>query len=157
MCAWTAGRPSSKKTSTAPSFPQLQTFINRIAERAPDTFPHFQLDHAHFWDTATNASLFAWSPEELIDAIRTDGGFDVVAHPNRYRDKERVARVYDYASGIEAYTSRHNADVAARFRALAESMGKHWTASSDDHQHRAYFHPQSGTPRATVERIVRGA
>ncbi len=135
-------------------FPQLQSLILHIAERCRDVFPAFQLDHVHFWD---NAPLFSWSPEELIDAIREDGGFDVVAHPNRYRDKERVARVYDAASGIEAYTSRHASHVASRFRALAEEKGKHWTASSDDHQHGAYFHPQSGTPRRTVERILRGA
>jgi hypothetical protein len=135
-------------------FPQLQSFINRIAERSPDTFAHFQLDHVHFWD---NADLFAWSPHDLIEAIRSDGGFDVVAHPNRYRDKDALASVVDEASGIEVYTSRHNAAVAAHWRSIAESKQKHWTASSDDHQHRAYFHPPSGTPRATVERILRGA
>jgi hypothetical protein len=142
------------RATSASEFPQLQSFINRIAERSPDTFAHFQLDHVHFWD---HADLFAWSPHDLIDAIRADGGFDVVAHPNRYRDKDALANVVEYANGIEVYTSRHNATVAAHFRALAESKRKHWTASSDDHQHRAYFHPPSGTPRATVERILRGA
>jgi hypothetical protein len=137
---------------TSSEFPQLQSFILRIAERCPDAFPHFQLDHVHFWDH----ELFAWSPEALIDQIRVDGGLDVVAHPNRYRDKDRLARVVDYASGLEVYTSRHNHDVASRFRALAESKGKHWTASSDDHQHRAYMHPPAGTPRRTVERILAG-
>ena len=141
--------------SLAPSqFPQLQSLILRIADRTPHSFAHFQLDHVHFWE---RADLFEWSPEELIDQIRADGGFDVVAHPNRYRDKDALARVVDYASGLEAYTSRHHPDVAARFRALAEAKGKHWTASSDDHQHRSYIHPPSGTPRRTVERILRGA
>src|SRR5205823_5747393 len=142
------------RSSRASEFPQLQSLILRIAERSPETFAHFQLDHVHFWD---DAALFAWSPEDLVDVIRADGGFDVIAHPNRYRDKERVARVYDVVSGIEVYTSRHHPDVAARFRALAESKSKHWTASSDDHQHRAYIHPPSGTPKRTVDRIVAGA
>lgn len=133
--------------------PQLQSFILRIAERCPDAFEAFQLDHMHFWE---NRALFGWEPEELIDVIRKDGGLDVLAHPVRYRDKERLARVIDVVSGIEVYTSRHAAEVAAGFRALAEAKGKHWTASSDDHQHRVYMHPPTGTPRRTMERIFTG-
>jgi hypothetical protein len=133
--------------------PQLQTFILRIGERCPDLYGAFQLDHVHFWE---NRALFGWEPEELIEAIRAEDGVDVVAHPIRYRDKERLERVLDVVSGIEVYTSRHNAEVSKRFLAMASEKGKHWTASSDDHQHRPYVHPASGTPRRTVERILGG-
>lgn len=135
-------------------FPQLQTFILRIAERCPAEFKSFQLDHVHFWDR--DASLFGWTPEELIDTIRKDGGVDVIAHPIRYRDKARLDEVMRYASGVEAYTSRHTPEVASRFRARAEELGKHWTASTDDHQHRPYVMPASGTPKHTVDAMISG-
>ena len=133
-------------------FPGLQTMINRIVERHQPTYFDFQLDHVHFWD---DEELFGWSPEELIAQIRRDGGFDVVAHPVRVRDKARMDEVLHAAWGLEAYTSRHRQDIAEGFRRRAEAMGKHWTASSDDHQHGPYMRPQAGTPRATVERILR--
>lgn len=133
-------------------FPQLQTFILRVAEKCPDEFKSFQLDHVHFWDR--DASLFGWSPEQLIDTIRKDGGVDVIAHPIRYRDRARLDEVMRYAWGIEAYTSRHTAEVSARFRARAEELGKHWTASTDDHQHRSCAMPASGTPRHTVDALI---
>jgi hypothetical protein len=145
--------PALRACSADPEeFPQLQTFILRIAERCPDEFKSFQLDHVHFWDR--DRALFGWSPEELIDTIRADGGVDVVAHPIRYRDRARLDDVMRHAWGVEAYTSRHTPDAAARFRARAEELGKHWTASSDDHQHRPYVMPASGTPRATVAAMM---
>jgi 3',5'-nucleoside bisphosphate phosphatase len=146
--------PALRASSADPEeFPQLQTFILRIAERCPDEFKSFQLDHVHFWDS--DRALFGWSPEELIDTIRNDGGIDVIAHPIRYKDKARLDDVIRCASGVEAYTSRHSADVAARFRTRAEELGKHWTASTDDHQHRPYVMPASGTPRHTVNALCR--
>jgi predicted metal-dependent phosphoesterase TrpH len=143
-----------KGDSNPEHFPQLQDVIVRIGERCPGVYQAFQLDHVHFWD---NRELFGWSPEELCDAIRADGGFDVVAHPIRYRDKQRLEVVFDHVSGIEVYTSRHNAEASRRFRALAEHKGKHWTASVDDHQHRPYLRPPCGTPKRTVDRILHGA
>jgi 3',5'-nucleoside bisphosphate phosphatase len=131
-------------------FPALQPLIDRITARCPDTYPHFQLDHVHFWEH----ELFQWKPEELIDVVRADGAIDVVAHPNRVRDKERMQVVLKYASGVEAYTSRHKAEVAQAFRAFAESRGKHWTASTDDHQHAPYVRPPVGTPRRTVDALL---
>lgn len=135
-------------------FPGLQPLIDRVVATHPPTFEHLQLDHVHFWD---NHSLFGWTPEQLIEEIRADGALDVVAHPNRVRDKARMDDVLRAASGVEAWTSRHRADVAGRFQAFAEAHGKHWTASSDDHQHKPYLRPPVGTPRRTVERILRGA
>jgi len=66
----------------------------------------------------------------MIEAIRADGATDVVAHPVRYKDKERLDEILAYATGVEVYTSRHNEKVAAKFRAYAETNKKHWTASS---------------------------
>ena len=77
----------------------------------------------------------------------------MVAHPARYRDKERLARVLLGATGVEVYTSRHRAEWAARFRAFAEQYGKLWTASTDDHQKGAYAPPPHGMPLSHVERL----
>lgn len=145
-----------ERLSTTPpeDFPQLQTLITTIVEKRPSLYEHFQLDHVHFWE---DRALFGWTPEECMEQIRADGGFDVVAHPVRARDKERMERATTYAQGIEAYTSRHRPEIAARFRAWAEERGKHWTASADDHQHGPYLRPHCGTPKRTVDRILRGA
>lgn len=139
---------------TPAEFPGLQPLIDRVVSSHQPTYRHLQLDHVHFWE---DRSLFGWSPEELIEEIRADGACDIVAHPNRVRDKARMDEVLRIASGVEAYTSRHRADVAARFRAFAEATGKHWTASSDDHQHKPYLRPPVGTPRRTVDWIVQGS
>jgi len=135
-------------------FPALQSFINLIAQRQRMVFESFRRHHVRFW--TEDPDLFGWTPEEAIDVIRADGALDVVAHPVRVRDKARMDAVLDYASGLEVYTSRHKDTVAARFRAYAEERGKLWTASSDDHQHSAYVHPRSGTPRQTIQRILMG-
>jgi hypothetical protein len=139
---------------TPADFPALQPLIDRVVACHQPTYRHLQLDHVHFWE---DRSLFGWTPEQLIEEIRADGARDVVAHPNRVRDKARMDEVLAIVSGVEAYTSRHRTDVAARFRAFAESTGKHWTASSDDHQHKPYLRPPVGTPRRTVDWIVQGA
>src|SRR5262249_47825348 len=89
------------------------------------------------------------------DAIRADGAVDVVAHPARYRDKEATLAILEEARGIEVYTSRHKTEVASYFRSLAESKGKYWTSSSDDHQNARYIEPPHGTPLRTLERICR--
>jgi 3',5'-nucleoside bisphosphate phosphatase len=135
-------------------FPALQRFLNLLLERAPHLYEPFRRHHVRFWEE--DRELFGWSPEEAIEAIRGDGALDVVAHPVRVRDKARMERVLAEAAGLEVYTSRHRHDVAARFLDWAESRGKHWTASSDDHQHGAYVRPPDGTPRRTVERILGG-
>lgn len=135
-------------------FPGLQSLINVIMARHPALYQLFRRHHVGFW-TASPA-LFGWSPEQLIDTIRADGGLDIVAHPGRVRDKARMAKVLEYASGLEVYTSRHRHNIAAEFRAYAEAKGKHWTASSDDHQHRDYVGPPHGTPRRTVDAILDG-
>lgn len=51
----------------------------------------------------------------------------------------------------------HKAEVSARFRELAESNGKLWTSSSDDHQNAPYARPPCGPPVRTLERICRRA
>jgi len=132
-------------------FPGLQVLINLIMERHPPLYESFRHNHVRFWTEAD--ALFGWTPEQLIDTIRADGALDIVAHPGRIRDKPRMARVLEYAGGLEVYTSRHRHNVAARFRAYAEAHGKHWTASSDDHQHGRYIAPPSGTPRRTIDAI----
>ena len=135
-------------------FPQLQDFLNLIYDRNRLVYQEFIRYHVQFWEDG--AELFGWSPEEAIECIRADGGLDIVAHPVRVRDKARMDRVIDAASGLEVYTSRHRHDVAAGFRARAEAAGKHWTASADDHGHVQYVRPPDGTPRRTIERILAG-
>lgn len=138
----------------AAEFPGLQLLIQRIVARRPQLFRHFIRSHVRFWQE--DRALFGWSPEELIDAIRADGAVDIVAHPARYRDKERLARVLLGASGVEAYTSRHRPEWAAQLRRFAESHGKLWTASTDDHQKPGtpYAAPPCPMPAATVERLL---
>lgn len=136
-------------------FPQLQDFLNLIFDRNRAVYEDFIRHHVRFWEA--DRELFGWTPEQAIECIRGDGGLDVVAHPNRVRDRARMDRVIEAASGIEVYTSRHKADIAAAFRARAEATGKHWTASADDHGHVTYVRPPDGTPRRTVDRILAGA
>jgi hypothetical protein len=136
-------------------FPQLQDFLNLIYDRNRLVYQEFIRYHVQFWEGSE--ALFGWTPEEAIDCIRADGGLDIVAHPVRVRDKARMDRVIAEASGIEVYTSRHRHDIAAGFRERAEAVGKHWTASADDHGHVAYVRPPDGTPRRTIDRILAGA
>ncbi len=136
-------------------FPALQDFLELLARRNPLVYDAFIRHHRAFWEEGKE--LFAWTPEEAIETIRADGALDVVAHPARYRDRARVDRVLDLASGIEVYTSRHKERIAADWRARAEGANKHWTASSDDHGHSTYLRPPDGTPRRTLERIYAGA
>jgi len=135
-------------------FPQLQDFLNLLMDRNRLVYEDFIRHHVSFWNDG--AELFGWTPEQAIEAIRADGALDVVAHPVRVRDKARMERVLDLVSGIEVYTSRHKAAIAAEFRARAEACGKHWTASADDHGHVTYLRPPDGTPRRTIERICAG-
>jgi 3',5'-nucleoside bisphosphate phosphatase len=132
-------------------FPALQSTIDRVVARRRPLFEAFRRWHVRFWE---DRELFGWTPEEAMDCIRADGALDVVAHPGRYRDKERTRAVMLRASGIEVYTSRHKAEVAGAFRAFAEEHKKCWTASSDDHQNAKYARPPVGTPVATMERIL---
>lgn len=139
-----------------PFFPALQSMILRIIDKRRDLFDAFRVHHQLFWSSAgPNKELFGWTPEEVIEAIRGDGAVDVVAHPTRYRDKDRTLAVIEEARGIEVYTSRHKAEVAAGYRELAESKRKYWTSSSDDHQNARYIRPPCGTPLRTLERICR--
>lgn len=136
-------------------FPQLQDFLNLIFDRNRIVYQDFIRHHVKFWEE--DRELFGWTPEEAIECIRGDGGLDIVAHPVRVRDKARMEQVIAAASGLEVYTSRHRHDIAAGFRARAEEMGKHWTASADDHGHVQYVRPPDGTPKRTIERILAGA
>jgi hypothetical protein len=72
----------------AASFPALQSMILRIIERARPLFEPFRDHHWKFWND--DAELFGWTPEVAIEAIRADGATDIVAHPTRYRDKDRT-------------------------------------------------------------------
>ncbi|MEW5848654.1 MAG: PHP domain-containing protein [Myxococcota bacterium] len=145
--------PGRKLAALGPDrFPALQSFIDLVVARKRELFDPFRKHHVRFW--TEDAELFGWEPEQLCDAIRADGAVDVVAHAVRYKDHARMERVLQYVSGIEVYTSRHNAEAAARFREYAEKHGKLWTASSDDHQNARYIQPPSGTPVATLERIL---
>jgi predicted metal-dependent phosphoesterase TrpH len=165
--AWIAGLPDEQRYFVDPDgslarkrgteFPALQDFLELVATRNRLVYDDFIRHHRTFWEDAANADLFGWTPEEAIETIRADGALDVVAHPARYRDRARVDRILDEASGIEVYTSRHKERVAADWRARAESANKHWTASSDDHGHATYLRPPDGTPRRTIERIRAGA
>lgn len=140
----------------AARFPALQSMIHRIVERQRTLFDSFRIHHVSFWSSAgPNQDLFGWSALEAIEAIRADGAVDVIAHPTRYRDKDLTMKVIDEARGIEVYTSRHKAEVAATFREIAESKRKYWTSSSDDHQNAHYIRPPCGTPLRTLERICR--
>jgi hypothetical protein len=133
-------------------FPALQTMIERITTRRRPLYEPFRAHHVRFWEE--DRELFGWTPEEAMDAIRADGAIDVVAHPARYRDKERTAKALERATGIEVYTSRHKPEVAAGYRAFAEQKKKLWTSSSDDHQNARYVRPACGTPVHTVERLL---
>ena len=140
----------------SPLFPALQSTILRIIERRQPLFEAFREHHVQFWSSSgANKDLFGWTPEETIEAIRADGAVDVVAHPTRYRDKDRTLKVIEEARGIEVYTSRHKAEVAAQYRELADSKRKYWTSSSDDHQNARYIRPPCGTPLQTLERICK--
>lgn len=160
---WMAGLPEEGRAALDPEgalpglpagdFPALQSMIDRIVARRRDLFEAFREHHRRFWED--DRELFGWTPEEAIDCIRGDGAVDVVAHPARYRDKERTEKVLERASGVEVYTSRHKPEVAAHYRAFAEERRKLWTASSDDHQNARYAKPPSGTPAMTLERILR--
>lgn len=134
-------------------FPPLQTMIDRIVARARPLFEPFRDHHVRFWEEDREA--FGWTPEEAIEAIRSDGATDIVAHPARYRDKELTAALLYRATGLEVYTSRHKEDVAAKYRVFAESNGKLWTASADDHQNARYVRPPCGSPLRTIERLLR--
>jgi 3',5'-nucleoside bisphosphate phosphatase len=139
-----------------PLFPALQSMILLIIEKRRELFEAFRDHHVLFWQSnGPNKDLFGWTPEEAIEAIRDDGAVDIIAHPTRYRDKDRTLAVIDYARGLEVYTSRHKAEVAAYFRELAESKNKYWTSSSDDHQNARYIRPPCGTPVRTLERICK--
>jgi hypothetical protein len=139
-----------------PMFPALQSMIDLVVARRRPLFEAFRDHHARFWEEGDTArALFGWGPEECIDAIRADGALDIVAHPARYRDKERTRAVLERASGLEVYTSRHKAEVASEWRAFAEERRKLWTASADDHQNARYVRPPCGTPRETLERMLR--
>jgi predicted metal-dependent phosphoesterase TrpH len=139
-----------------PMFPALQSTILLIVERQRALFEAFQKHHVKFWSSeGANKDLFGWTPEEVIEQIRADGAVDVVAHPTRYRDKDRTLKVIEEARGIEVYTSRHKAEVAAQYRELAEAKRKYWTSSSDDHQNARYIRPPCGTPLQTLERICK--
>ncbi len=129
---------------------------HRVASRA-HVVSAFHHHHVLFWNS--QPKLFAWSPEEMIETIRADGAIDVVAHPNRIRDTARMDKVLTYAQGVEVYTSRHSEVIAARFLEYATRNNKLWTASTDDHQQVRqvpYRPPPSGTPRATVEKLLAG-
>jgi 3',5'-nucleoside bisphosphate phosphatase len=152
---WYIDPDRSLGTRHGTEFPQLQDFLNLLMDRNRLVYADFIRYHAQFW--SDGEALFGWSPEEAIEAIRADGALDVVAHPVRVRDKARMERVLDHAAGIEVYTSRHKASIAAEFRARAEATGQHWTASADDHGHVTYLRPPEGTPRRTIERICAGA
>lgn len=136
-------------------FPALQDFLELVARRNRVVYDDFIRHHRTFWEE--DKDLFAWTPEEAIETIRADGALDVVAHPARCRDRARMDRVIDHASGIEVYTSRHKERIAADWRAVAEQKQKFWTASADDHGHTTYLRPPDGTPRRTLERIYAGA
>jgi hypothetical protein len=139
-----------------PLFPALQSMILRIIAKRQPLFELFRDHHQKFWSSAgPNRDLFGWTPEEVCEAIRADGAIDVVAHPTRYRDKDRTLRVIEEARGIEVYTSRHKAEVAAQYRELADARRKYWTSSSDDHQNARYIRPPCGTPLRTLERICK--
>jgi len=140
----------------APRFPALQSMILRIVAKRRELFDAFRVHHQLFWASkGPNKDLYGWRAEELFEAIRDDGAVDVVAHPTRYRDKDRTLEILDEARGIEVYTSRHKAEIAAQYRELAESKNKYWTSSSDDHQNARYVRPPCGTPLRTLERICR--
>jgi histidinol phosphatase-like PHP family hydrolase len=162
VLAWLAGLPIEERWYLDPggqlaqldgtAFPALQAFLDLVHRRNARVYEAFIAHHVRFWER--DAELFGWTPEEAIEQIRADGGVDIVAHPVRVRDLERLDRVLAFASGHEVYTSRHKPEVAAAFLARARAHDKHWTASSDDHQHAPYLPPTAGTPRRTVERLL---
>ena len=137
----------------ASEFPALQSTIDLVVHRRRPLFEAFRDHHVRFWED--DVELFGWTPEEAIDAIRADGAVDIVAHPARYRDKERTASVLARASGVEVYTSRHKPEIAESYRRWAEENKKLWTSSADDHQNARYMRPPCGTPLTTLERLAR--
>jgi hypothetical protein len=82
--------------------------------------------------TGTPAAPFGRLLTAMVTPMTADGAVDVVAHPARYRDKDRTKELLLHATGIEAYTSRHKGEVGRAYRAFAEVHKKHWTASTDD-------------------------
>jgi 3',5'-nucleoside bisphosphate phosphatase len=132
-------------------FPALQPMFDLLMRRRRSVFQAFFDHNRRFWED--DPELFGWQPEEAIEAIRADGAVDVIAHPARYEDQERTRAVAGYATGLELHTSREEA--APGYRELADEGRKLWTASSDDHQYRAYQKPLRNTPVRTLERLLR--
>ena len=132
-------------------FPSLQPMFDLLMTRRRSVFQRFFDHNRHFWED--DPELFGWQPEEAIEAVRADGAVDVVAHPARYNDQDRARAVTEYATGLELVTSREES--APGYRKLADERRKLWTASSDDHQNRAYQKPLKNTPVRTLERLLR--
>jgi 3',5'-nucleoside bisphosphate phosphatase len=131
-------------------FPAIQPLLDLLGARSPSGLQSFQSHNRHFWED--DPELFGWQPEEAIEAIRADGAVDIVAHPARCHDQERMRAVATYASGIELHTSR--SESAPGYRELATSLRKLWTASSNDHDSLPYQPPSSHTPVRTLERLL---
>jgi hypothetical protein len=74
------------------------------------------------------------SPEEVVGAIRADGGAPVFAHPGLMGMDELIARLVPVGlAGVEAYYPEHSEADVARYAAMAKDLDLVATGGSDFH------------------------
>lgn len=74
------------------------------------------------------------TPEEVIEAIATDGGVPVFAHPGIMGMDAMLPRLVAAGLvGLEVYYPEHSASDVARYEALAQDLGLVATGGSDFH------------------------
>lgn len=90
-------------------------------------------------------------PEQVVRAIREDGGAPVFAHPGLMGMDALIPRLAEVGlAGIEVYYPAHTAGDVARYGAMAEELGLIATGGSD------YHGPGSSRPVQLGEASVEG-
>ena len=74
-----------------------------------------------------------WTPEAVVDYVKSVGAVTVVAHPFREYGMGDLARNYKF-DAVEVLNGNSSAKANSEAKALAKSMGLPGTAGSDAHQ-----------------------
>ena len=100
----------------------------------------------------------AASPEDVIGRIHQAGGVASIAHPVLVGRDEWLPQFADAGlDAIEAYHSKHDAEVTARYLALADRLGLAVSGGSDFHADQSHGGATLGSvslPREAYERLV---